>query len=212
MINLYLNYPRLIYCFDYQTVPNNTQLISNLYYLTETNCDPGFYFCNDTFLEPPCLPLADICDGTAQCLSHSADESVCGGCPDDYCQNGGSCSSSKESRVPPTCSCPSNCIGNRCEIKEKKLSAGAITGIVLGVIAFVILLVMGVFYFRNRKKFTPSRDQSSWDNPDNKPYYGPDLPGSDNYPLDDLSGATSSTAPTGIKNPSFKEDDPISDL
>ncbi|XP_063596764.1 MAM and LDL-receptor class A domain-containing protein 1-like [Penaeus indicus] len=192
----------------------------------KTPCDPGFFYCADYFMqEHPCLPIEDLCDGRVKCRSHSADESLCGECPSNYCQNGGRCSYADG---PPKCDCPGQYTGDRCELlagtdittsssispeASGGLSPGAIVGIVLGVLAFLICIALGGYYYWKKKQYSSSPPvQSDWDNPRNQPYFGLDipLPTADEYPLEDLS----SSGTTGVPNPSFLADheNPVSDL
>ncbi|XP_070000024.1 MAM and LDL-receptor class A domain-containing protein 1-like [Penaeus vannamei] len=192
----------------------------------KTPCDPGFFYCADYFMqEHPCLPVEDLCDGRVNCHSHSADESLCGECPSNYCQNGGQCNYPDG---PPLCDCPGQYTGDRCEVLAGTdittsssispgtpggLKAGAIVGIVLGVLAVLICLALGGYYYWKKKQYSsPQPVQSDWDNPRNQPYFGLDipLPTADEYPLEDLS----SSSTTGVSNPSFLADheNPVSDL
>lgn len=70
--------------------------------LTENaECDVGFFYCGDPYMaDHPCMRVDLECDGLSQCLSYNADESLCGSCPNSYCQNGGVCATDgKEERL-----------------------------------------------------------------------------------------------------------------
>lgn len=182
-----------------------------------TPCDPGFFFCNDTYLESHCMKNQDLCNVIVQCAAYHADESFCsGGCPDQYCLNGGSCTAAQTRGSAPSCHCPTNYYGNRCQIKEDipagGLSAGAITGIVFGCLCALIFLITGGCYLHKKRQIPPERTESHWDNPLHQPYYGLDLPKQDEYPLEAMGDSKSGSAPTGITNPGFSEDKPISNL
>lgn len=41
-----------------------------------------------------------VCNGVVQCSHYDADESVCGDCPDNYCQNNGVCAPQRAGKRP----------------------------------------------------------------------------------------------------------------
>ena len=67
------------------------------------HCDPGFFYCGEKYMqEHPCMKMKMVCDNFVECLSYNADESVCGECPDNYCQNDGKCTT-EGNEDPPAC-------------------------------------------------------------------------------------------------------------
>ncbi|MPC07725.1 MAM and LDL-receptor class A domain-containing protein 1 [Portunus trituberculatus] len=90
--------PALLLCDTIPDCPNKadeTQCPEN------SHCDPGFFYCGDKFMSHhPCMTNDDVCNGIVQCLSHQADESVCGDCPHNYCQNGGVCAPQRREKRP----------------------------------------------------------------------------------------------------------------
>lgn len=172
----------------------------------------------------PCMRVDYECDGITECSTYSADESLCGSCPDSYCQNGGLCATDGKGERP-TCNCPSEYTGNRCErlatasttsvtptttTSPEGLSAGAITGIVFGVLFAIIVGIVGFFYIKNKRRVVVEPPvSSSWDATDHQHYMGPDLPiipSSDDIPLDTLNGTShldDTSVPEAISNPAF---------
>ncbi|XP_071520575.1 LOW QUALITY PROTEIN: MAM and LDL-receptor class A domain-containing protein 1-like [Panulirus ornatus] len=196
----------------------------------KTPCDPGFFYCGEVFMvHHPCMLMSHVCDGKVQCFYYNADESVCGGCPDNYCQNDGICAAHSDGDAP-ACNCTSQYTGNRCELlapptspppplDDDNLTPGEVAGIVLGVIFFIILLAILVFYINKRKQYPPVREESTWDDPRNQPYFGLDIPQSiDNaYPLQELNKSSTSTSDSSQNfledfDDTLAPDKPVSDL
>nr|XP_053646985.1 MAM and LDL-receptor class A domain-containing protein 1-like [Cherax quadricarinatus] len=215
--------PSLLLCDGISDCPNDGD--ENLC-PEKTPCDPGFFYCADRFMEIPCMRVSNLCDGKVQCLAYKADESLCGQCPDYYCQNNGDCAAVNGDA--PVCRCTDKYKGNRCELlvpltttipptttsppfpsSGGGLSAGAIVGIILGVLVFIILLSVIAYYFIKKRQYPPLREESNWDDPRHQPYFGLDMPqpAEDEYPLEDLS--ESNTAEGLSKSTSNK---PVSDL
>ena len=74
------------------------------FFCTDSPCDPGYYYCGDKLLKGHCLKQSQLCDGKDDCISSHADESYCsGGCPENYCRNGGTCDTPRDSERAPLC-------------------------------------------------------------------------------------------------------------
>ncbi|CAL4124080.1 unnamed protein product, partial [Meganyctiphanes norvegica] len=181
--------PSVMLCDGVQDCPNQND--ETYEKCPESPCDDGFYYCGDQFGHG-CEPDIQLCNGLTQCSKYHADESLCGKCPDNYCQNQGNCSF--EENKAPTCRCTSDYVGSRCERTKATdipppdngggLSSGAITGIVLGIIFMLLVGVLAISYYKKRRSFSPQREGSSWDELRNLHYVGPNLPG---IPLENLS-------------------------
>ncbi|KAK8747604.1 hypothetical protein OTU49_016490, partial [Cherax quadricarinatus] len=118
----------------------------------KTPCDHGFIYCGDKYMEDhPCLESDKVCDGKIDCNTYNADESLCDQCPSYYCLNHGTCT--VQTKMAPVCSCR-NYEGERCEIKiHKGLSGGGIAGIVIGCLAFIVLVAVIAFYTTKKKMY-----------------------------------------------------------
>lgn len=120
-----------------------------------TPCNPGSIYCGDPDLNPPCLVAKYMCDKNVSCRSYQADESLCGVCPENLCLNKAECV--VEENNAPSCRCVDDYKGNRCEIEpDGGLSAGEITGIVVGCLAFVVLVAVISYYYIQKTRTSNS--------------------------------------------------------
>ncbi|XP_076802493.1 MAM and LDL-receptor class A domain-containing protein 1-like [Clavelina lepadiformis] len=137
-------------------------------------CAVGQYFCLDDGGE--CRDSLTQCDGVVDCNTNQADESACGFCPVNFCQNDGSCLLATHGA--PYCDCVENYVGSRCQVYKAPpvpppennggLSGGAIAGIVIGSIVGTVLLVAAALYWQRRQKPYPGTRHPlsrSYDNP-----------------------------------------------
>uniref|UniRef100_A0A803V093 MAM and LDL receptor class A domain containing 1 n=1 Tax=Ficedula albicollis TaxID=59894 RepID=A0A803V093_FICAL len=79
------------------------------------DCSNGSLLCAST---NQCIPFSQRCDGIADCIDSSLDESGCSACPEEYCKNGGKCIIKDDI---PLCQCGKGWKGNRCHISAKPL-------------------------------------------------------------------------------------------
>ncbi|XP_078483553.1 MAM and LDL-receptor class A domain-containing protein 1 isoform X3 [Ciona intestinalis] len=177
-------------------------------------CSVGQFYCNDN--GGSCLSSSLQCDGQVDCMSYNADESLCGMCPMNYCQNNGQCKLATHGA--PYCQCSTDYVGMRCNVYKPdtgnptstSLSGGSVAGIVIGCILGVIMLVVAAyFYITRERKFRSKLDHTGYDNPilyDTTPY------GSSSFgtEMTSTSGATAMRempSPSGISNPGFNDSD-----
>ncbi|XP_009328881.1 PREDICTED: MAM and LDL-receptor class A domain-containing protein 1 [Pygoscelis adeliae] len=79
------------------------------------DCFNGSLLCAST---NQCIAISQRCDGIADCIDFSLDESSCSVCPEEYCKNGGRCIIKDDI---PLCQCEKEWKGNRCHISAKPL-------------------------------------------------------------------------------------------
>ncbi|KAF4800644.1 MAM and LDL receptor class A domain containing 1 [Turdus rufiventris] len=114
------------------------------------DCSNGSLLCPST---NQCIPLSQRCDGIADCIDSSPDESGCSACPEEYCKNGGQCVIKDDI---PLCQCGKGWKGNRCHISAKPLQPPNFRQndiwIGLGIGFLLIKITAAALYFLLKKK------------------------------------------------------------
>ncbi|XP_032927197.1 MAM and LDL-receptor class A domain-containing protein 1 [Catharus ustulatus] len=114
------------------------------------DCSNGSLLCPST---NQCIPLSQRCDGIADCIDSSPDESGCSACPEEYCKNGGQCIIKDHI---PLCQCGKGWKGNRCHISTKPLQPPNFRQndiwIGLGIGFLLIKITAAALYFLLKKK------------------------------------------------------------
>ncbi|XP_066047695.1 MAM and LDL-receptor class A domain-containing protein 1 [Chamaea fasciata] len=133
------------------------------------DCSDGSLLCAST---NQCIPLSQRCDGIADCIDSSLDESGCSACPEGYCKNGGKCVIKNDI---PLCQCGKGWKGNRCHISAKPLQPPTSSllqndiWIGLGISFLLIKITAAALYFLLKKKVPETKVQetaiSSFANP-----------------------------------------------
>uniref|UniRef100_A0A8C3PNX2 MAM and LDL receptor class A domain containing 1 n=1 Tax=Calidris pygmaea TaxID=425635 RepID=A0A8C3PNX2_9CHAR len=114
------------------------------------DCFNGSLLCAST---NQCIAISQRCDGIADCIDFSLDESSCSVCPEEYCKNGGRCIIKDDI---PLCQCGKEWKGNRCHMSAKPLQPPSLLRndiwIGLGIGFLLIKITAAVFYFLSKKK------------------------------------------------------------
>ncbi|XP_074753596.1 MAM and LDL-receptor class A domain-containing protein 1 [Athene noctua] len=116
------------------------------------DCFNGSLLCAST---NQCIAISQRCDGIANCIDFSLDESSCSVCPEEYCKNGGRCILKDDI---PLCQCGKEWKGNRCHISTKPLQPPASSllrndiWIGLGISFLLIKITAAALYFLSKKK------------------------------------------------------------
>lgn len=103
--------PALLICDGVPDCPLNEDEVG----CSLTGCFNGSLLCAST---NRCIAVSQRCDGIADCIDFSLDESSCSVCPEEYCKNGGTCIIKDD---VPLCQCGKEWKGNRCHIRAKPL-------------------------------------------------------------------------------------------
>uniref|UniRef100_A0A8C3QSZ7 MAM and LDL receptor class A domain containing 1 n=1 Tax=Cyanoderma ruficeps TaxID=181631 RepID=A0A8C3QSZ7_9PASS len=156
------------------------------------DCSNGSLLCAST---NQCIPLSQRCDGIADCIDSSLDESGCSACPEGYCKNGGKCIIKNDI---PLCQCGKGWKGNRCHISAKPLQPSTSSllqndiWIGLGIGFLLIKITAAALYFLLKKKVPETKVQenaiSSFANP---LYKDLSSSGKGKYPFNENVNATS---------------------
>nr|XP_009936237.1 PREDICTED: MAM and LDL-receptor class A domain-containing protein 1 [Opisthocomus hoazin] len=115
------------------------------------DCFNGSLLCAST---NRCIEISQRCDGIADCIDFSLDESSCSVCPEEYCKNGGRCIIKDDI---PLCQCEKEWKGNRCHINAKPLQPPTSSllqngiWIGLGVGFLLIKITAATLYFLSKK-------------------------------------------------------------
>uniref|UniRef100_A0A8C0IFR5 MAM and LDL receptor class A domain containing 1 n=1 Tax=Bubo bubo TaxID=30461 RepID=A0A8C0IFR5_BUBBB len=116
------------------------------------DCFNGSLLCAST---NQCIAISQRCDGIANCIDFSLDESSCSVCPEEYCKNGGRCILKDDI---PLCQCGKEWKGNRCHISTKPLQPSTSSllrndiWIGLGISFLLIKITAASLYFLSKKK------------------------------------------------------------
>ncbi|XP_027743387.1 MAM and LDL-receptor class A domain-containing protein 1, partial [Empidonax traillii] len=125
------------------------------------DCFNGSLLCAST---NQCIAVSQRCDGNADCLDFSLDESSCSVCPEEYCKNGGRCIIKYDI---PLCQCGKGWKGNRCHISAKPLQPPTSTvlqndiWIGFGIGFLLIKITAAALYFLSKKKVPETKVQET---------------------------------------------------
>ncbi|XP_049522516.1 MAM and LDL-receptor class A domain-containing protein 1-like [Dermacentor silvarum] len=150
--------PALLTCDGVPDCPNGLDEICSM---KSTNiCSEDKFYCPTKYPDT-CLPRSLLCDGHEDCFG-SADESLCGVCPDSYCRHGGTCSWTQNKRSP-VCNCSGSYAGARCQyssnvtegdndaVKASGSSGPIVAGILIVMAIGLISTVIAVIVFRRKR-------------------------------------------------------------
>ncbi|XP_032545476.1 MAM and LDL-receptor class A domain-containing protein 1 [Chiroxiphia lanceolata] len=123
------------------------------------DCFNGSVLCAST---NQCIAVSQRCDGIADCIDFSLDESSCSVCPEEYCKNGGRCIIKGDI---PLCQCGKEWEGNRCHISAKPLQPPTLLQndiwIGFGIGFFLIKITAAALYFLSKKKVPETKVQET---------------------------------------------------
>ncbi|XP_015708985.1 MAM and LDL-receptor class A domain-containing protein 1 isoform X1 [Coturnix japonica] len=140
--------PALLKCDGVPDCPLNEDEIG----CSITDCFNGSLLCVST---NQCIAVSQRCNGIADCIDFSLDESSCSVCPDEYCKNGGTCIIKDDI---PLCQCGKEWKGNRCHISAKPLQSPISSllqndiWIGLGISFLLIKISVAALCFLSKKK------------------------------------------------------------
>ncbi|XP_027514472.1 MAM and LDL-receptor class A domain-containing protein 1 [Corapipo altera] len=109
-----------------------------------------------------CIAVSQRCDGIADCIDFSLDESSCSVCPEEYCKNGGRCIIKGDI---PLCQCGKEWEGNRCHISAKPPQPPTLLQndiwIGFGIGFLLIKITAAALYFLSKKKVPETKVQET---------------------------------------------------
>ncbi|XP_071417344.1 MAM and LDL-receptor class A domain-containing protein 1 [Pithys albifrons albifrons] len=125
------------------------------------DCFNGSLLCAST---NQCIAVSQRCDGIADCIDFSLDESSCSVCPEEYCKNGGRCIIKDDI---PLCHCGKGWKGNRCHMSAKPLQPSTSSllqndiWIGLGIGFLLIKITAAALYFLSKKNVPETKIQET---------------------------------------------------
>uniref|UniRef100_A0A663LWY4 MAM and LDL receptor class A domain containing 1 n=1 Tax=Athene cunicularia TaxID=194338 RepID=A0A663LWY4_ATHCN len=153
------------------------------------DCFNGSLLCAST---NQCIAISQRCDGIANCIDFSLDESSCSVCPEEYCKNGGRCILKDDI---PLCQCGKEWKGNRCHISTRPLQPPASSllrndiWIGLGISFLLIKITAAALYLLSKKKVKlEETTNASFANP---LYEAFSSSGKEKYPFNEDANVTS---------------------
>ncbi|XP_050040923.2 MAM and LDL-receptor class A domain-containing protein 1-like [Dermacentor andersoni] len=158
--------PALLLCDGVSDCPNGLDEICSEKSINL--CSEDKFYCPTKYPDT-CLPRFLLCDGHEDCFG-SADESLCGACPDSYCRHGGICSWTQNKRSP-VCNCTGGYVGARCQYfrngvfegdKDAVKASGSSGPIVAGILVVLAIALIGtviaVIIIRRRRAMMGSQE------------------------------------------------------